>query len=46
MSGSVKTLSPPMAMHVPDDAEFEIEESTYTGAQRNGHYVLTMAGGK
>ena len=46
MSGSVKTLSPPMPMRVPEDAEFEIEESTYTGAHRNGHYVLTMAGVK
>jgi hypothetical protein len=35
-----------MPMGVPDDAEFEIEENTYTGAQRNGHYVLTMAGVK
>jgi hypothetical protein len=33
-------------MRVPEDDEFEIAESTYTGAQRNGHYVLTMAGGK
>jgi DNA primase catalytic core len=46
VSGSVKTLSPPMPMRVPEDAEFEIEESTYTGAHRNGHYVLTMAGVK
>jgi DNA primase catalytic core len=46
MSGSLKTLSSPMPMRVPEDTEFEIEESTYTGAHRNGHYVLTMAGGK
>jgi len=46
VSGSLKTLSPPMPMRVPVDTEFEIEESTYTGAHRNGHYVLTMAGGE
>jgi DNA primase catalytic core len=46
VSGVVKTLSPPIPMRVPEDDEFEIAESTYTGAQRNGHYVLTMAGGK
>jgi DNA primase catalytic core len=46
VSGSLKTLSPPMSMRVPEDIEFEIEESTYTGARQNGHYVLTMAGGK
>jgi len=31
-------------MRVPEDTEFEIEESTYTDAQRNGHYVLTVQG--
>jgi hypothetical protein len=46
VSGAVKTLSPPMPMLVPEDTEFEIEESTYTGAHQNGHYVLTMAGVK
>jgi len=46
MSGPAETLFPPIPMRVPDDAEFEIEENTYTGAHRNGHYVLTMAGGK
>ena len=44
VSGAVKTISPPMPMRVSDDTEFEIEESTYTGAQPNGHYVLTMSG--
>jgi hypothetical protein len=46
VSGVLKTLSPPIPMRVPEGTEFEIEESTYTGAHRNGHYVLTMAGGK
>jgi DNA primase len=46
MSGAVKTLSPPMPMRVPENTEYEVEESTYTGAHRNGHYVLTMAGRK
>jgi hypothetical protein len=44
VSGAVKTISPPMSMRVPEDTEFEIEESTYTDAHRNGHYVLTMQG--
>ena len=35
-----------MSMRVPDDSDFEIEESTYTGVQPNGHYVLTMSGVK
>jgi DNA primase catalytic core len=44
VSGVVKTISAPMPMPVPEDAEFETEESTYTDAQRNGHYVLTIQG--
>jgi DNA primase catalytic core len=44
VSGVVKTISSPMPMRVSEDTEFEIEESTYTGAQPNGHYVLTMSG--
>jgi hypothetical protein len=31
-------------MRLGDDADFDIEESTYTGTRPNGHYVLTMAG--
>ena len=46
VSGAVKTAPPPMPMRVPDDIEFEIEESTYTGTRPNGHYILTMAGVK
>ena len=46
VSGVLKTAPPPMSMRVPDDSDFEIEESTYTGVQPNGHYVLTMSGVK
>jgi len=45
VSGSVKTAPPPISIGLPDDAEFEIEKSTYTGANQNGHYVLTMSAG-
>jgi len=43
-SGAVKTASPSISMRLGDDADFDIEESTYTGTRPNGHYVLTMAG--
>jgi hypothetical protein len=46
VSGAVKTAPSPIAMRLGDDAEFDIEENTYTGTRPNGHYVLTMAGGK
>jgi len=46
VSGAVKTAPPPVAMRLGDDADFDIEENTYTGARTNCHYVLTMAGGK
>jgi hypothetical protein len=46
VSGAVKTIPSPIAMRFPDDAEFEIEESTYRGAHQNGHHVLAMAGVK
>ncbi len=46
VSGTVKTAPSPVSIRVPDDAEFDIEENTYTGTRPNGHYVLTMAGGK
>jgi hypothetical protein len=46
VSDAVKTLSSPISIGLPDDSDFEIDRSTYTGAHPNGHYVLTMAGGK
>jgi DNA primase len=46
VSGVVKTALPPISMRVQEDTEFGIAENTYTGARPNGHYVLTMAGGK
>jgi hypothetical protein len=47
VSGTVKTISPPIPMRVPEDAEFDLAEITYRGNERNGHHVLTMsAGGK
>ena len=46
VSEPVKLTSEPVSMQVPEHSDFEIEESTYRGTQPNGHYVLTMAGGK
>ena len=46
VSEPVKLTSEPAPMRVPEHSDFELEESTYTGARPNGHYVLTMAGGK
>jgi DNA primase catalytic core len=46
VSGAVKAASPPVSMRVPAEIEFGIAESTYTGAQRNGHYALAMQGVK
>ena len=46
VSGAVKTLPSPIPMRVPEEADFEIEENTYRSVRPNGHYVLTMAGGK
>lgn len=45
VSGSLESASSPVSTRLEDDAEFEIEKSTYRGAPLNGHYVLTMAGG-
>jgi hypothetical protein len=46
VSDVVKTLASPISIGLPDDAEFEVEESTYRGANQNGHHVVMMAGGK
>ena len=46
VSESVKLTSEPVSMQVPEHSDFEIEGSTYMGTRPNGHYVLTMAGGK
>jgi DNA primase catalytic core len=46
VSESVKLTSEPVSMQAPEHSGFGIEESTYTGTPPNGHYVLTMAGGK
>jgi hypothetical protein len=46
VSGTVKTLPSPISIGLPDDSDFEIDRSTYTGVKPNGHYVLAMAGGK
>jgi DNA primase catalytic core len=46
VSGAVKTLASPISIGLPDDAEFEVEESTYRGANQNGHHIVMMAGGK
>jgi DNA primase catalytic core len=46
VAGAVKVASPPVSMRVPAEIEFGIAESTYTGAQRNGHYALAMQGVK
>ncbi len=48
--GGVPGWGPPglssMSIGLPDASGFEIAESTYLGANQNGHHVLTMAGGK
>jgi DNA primase len=46
VSGSVKLASEPVSMQVPEHSNLEIEEGIYRGTRPNGHYVLTMAGGK
>jgi DNA primase catalytic core len=46
MSEPVKLASPPVSMRVPDDADFDEEESIYTGAKPNGQFVLVMGGSK
>jgi DNA primase len=46
VSAAAKTAPAPASMRVTDDVEFDIAENTYTGAHRNGQYVLTMAGVK
>ena len=46
VSGSLKTVSPPMPMRVPEDAEFDLPEITYRAAKPNGHYVVAAAGVK
>jgi DNA primase catalytic core len=46
VSVSVKTAPSPVSIGLADDTEFHVEKSSYTGAHQNGHYALTMAGGK
>jgi hypothetical protein len=46
VSGSVKLASEPVSMQVPEHSNLEIEEGIDRGTRPNGHYVLTMAGGK
>jgi len=43
VSEALKTLASPISIGLPDDAEFEVEESTYRGAALNGHHVVMMA---
>ena len=46
VSGTVKAVSPSVPMRVPEEIEFGIAESTYRGAQQNGHYIAAVAGAK
>ena len=46
VSGVVKSVSPPIGMRVPDDAEFDLPEITYRAVKPNGHYVVAAAGVK
>jgi hypothetical protein len=46
VSGAAKVASAPVSMLVPAGTEFGIVESTYTGAQQNGHYIAAVAGAK
>jgi DNA primase len=46
VSESVEPAPESASIRVPEHSDFEIEESTYRGTRPNGHYVLTMAGGK
>jgi hypothetical protein len=45
VSGTVKTAPSPISIGLPDDADFDLPEITYRGAERNGHHVLTMSAG-
>ncbi|MHB2008012.1 MAG: toprim domain-containing protein [Acidobacteriaceae bacterium] len=46
VSGMVKAVSPSVPMRVPGEIEFGIAESTYRGAQQNGHSIVAVAGAK
>jgi DNA primase catalytic core len=46
VSGSVESASSSIDIGLPDDMDFELPEITYKEAERNGHYILQMAGGK
>jgi DNA primase len=46
MVGALKAAPSPASMRVPEDEDFEVAGSTYTGVKPNGHYVLTMSGVK
>jgi len=46
VSGVVKSVSPPIGMMVPGDAEFDLPEITYRAVKPNGHYVVAAAGVK
>jgi DNA primase catalytic core len=46
MPGAVKNAAQPVSMQLPEPIDFDDEDNTYKGVRTNGHYVLTMAGGK
>jgi DNA primase catalytic core len=46
LAGVPKTALSPISMRLPEDEDFEIDGSAYTGVKPNGHHVLTMSGVK
>jgi DNA primase len=46
VAGGERGRSSPMPIGLPDDLDFHLPEIAYTGHERNGHHVLSMAGVK
>jgi hypothetical protein len=46
VAGGARSRSSPISIGLPDDLDFDLPELAYTGHERNGHRVLSMAGGK
>jgi DNA primase len=45
VAGGSRGSSSPISIGVPDELDFDLPEIAYTGAERNGHRVLTMSAG-
>jgi DNA primase catalytic core len=46
VAGGARSRSSPISIGLPDDLDFDLPELAYTGHERNGHRVLSMAGVK